>query len=210
MRNLLLAAGVALAGVSAGNAADALIVPEEAPVSVDTSFVNSVYFQVLGGAALGGDLDIYVLGGDVLNNTIPLNAGYGLAGTVGVTVWDGLSVEGDVFYTVRELDQEDAADYSTLSLMANLKYTLDLNDSFALYGAVGLGVIKLDEDDSFTYSGPGYQVIVGATARLTDNLSGLVEYRHQAGFEPLPRDGDDYYALDAPVGSVLAGLKMNF
>lgn len=212
MRVIAIAAVVLLAGLGSAQAADLVVVPEAELAPVDTGFVNSVYFQLLGGAALQADAELYVANGDVLNNILPLDTGYAIAGTVGVGIWEGLSVEADVLYSSRNLSDEDDYPFSTLSLMANLKYTLPLGDMLSIYGAAGVGVIDIGEgpgSDAFHYDGAGYQLIAGVSADFTDNISGVLEYRYQNTFDVAPREDDDYYGYIVPVSAVMAGLKFS-
>ena len=137
------AAATALCFTTQGFAADLIVMSDDAP---DMSALNSqIYVQLLGGVALPHDVTFY-LGTDVdaVDPTVP---GYAVAGTLGVVVYDGLSVEADVLHTFRDEEADGGDTYATTSLMANLKYTAHLNDMFSVYGAVGVGHIWLSNFD---------------------------------------------------------------
>lgn len=210
MRSLLLGAAVVLAGAVGAQAADLIV--EEAPVVADTSFVNSsIYVQLLGGFVQDLPVNYYSGGSD--SGEADTDFGYAIAGTVGVVVLDGLSVEADVLYSSRKYAEDSRETYSTLSLMANAKYTVQLNDTFSVYGAVGLGYVwGTDEypSGSDDYDSFGYQVIAGVGAKLTDNISAVAEYRFQDTFDKSNYQGSGDYGLIIPVSTVLAGLKFSF
>lgn len=213
MRSCLLAGVFALAGASAAHAADLII--DTAPVEpVTTGIADSgIYVQLLGGFVQ--DLDVTYYQGGSVNGTSGTEYGYGVAGTIGVVVMDGLSVEADVLHTSRDYGDADNGEFfTTTSLMGNLKYTIGLNDTFSIYGAAGLGYIwGTDEAPGYhaDYNGFGYQLIAGASAALTENITGLVEYRYQNQFDNTGNDPDDsFYGLAIPTSTVLAGLKLSF
>ena len=209
MRSLLLGAAVVLASAVGVQAADLIV--EEAPVVADTSFVNSgIYFQLLGGVVQDLPVNYYENGSD--DGDADTEFGYSFAATAGVVVLDGLSVEADVLYSARDYSYGDET-YSTLSLMANAKYTVELNDTFSIYGAVGLGYVWGTDawsGNSADYGSFGYQVIAGVGAKLTDNISAVAEYRFQDTFDKSNFEGSGDYGLSIPVSTVLAGLKFSF
>jgi opacity protein-like surface antigen len=209
MRSLLLGAAVVLASAVGVQAADLIV--EEAPVVADTSFVNSgIYFQLLGGVVQDLPVNYYENGSD--DGDADTEFGYSFAATAGVVVLDGLSVEADVLYSTRDYSYGDET-YSTLSLMANAKYTVELNDTFSIYGAVGLGYVWGTDawsGNSADYGSFGYQVIAGVGAKLTDNISAVAEYRFQDTFDKSNFEGSGDYGLSIPVSTVLAGLKFSF
>lgn len=183
------------------------LIGEEVVVEdVDVGFVNSVYFQLLGGVALPGSYT-YSFGDEY-----DLEPGYAVAASVGVVVIDGLSVELDLFHASRTLSVNDDMHIDTTSLMANLKYTAHLNEMFGIYIAGGLGIVAADEvepgevDDGSAF---GYQVILGASANLTDNFALLAEVRHQNTFAGVELS-DSGISIDVPTTAVLVGGKVSF
>jgi opacity protein-like surface antigen len=209
LRALLLAA-TALGFASAAHAADLIV--DTAPASVDPSFVDSsIYAQLLGGA-IGGDIQWWEDGED--DGNTETNPGWAVAGTIGVVVMDGLSLEADVLHTSRtSVDDGEDDVYTTTSLMANAKYTLHLNDTFSVYGAAGLGYIWQNENyfgTDYAYNGIGYQLIAGVGMKLTDNITGLVEYRFQDSLDRNNYTDDDYYGASFGGSTVLAGIKVGF
>lgn len=198
-----LACVLALSGTAM--AAD-LIVDDAVIEEVDTGFVNSVYFQVLGGASLGGAV-AYSFGDE-----FDLDAGYAVAGAIGVVVMDGLSVELDVFHAKRNYELSSDAAVATTSLMGNVKYTAELTDMFSLYGAAGLGIIHLEETEPGevdSADGFGYQLIVGLSAEMTENIALIGEFRYQNSFDGLEFSDSDV-SVDVPTAAALIGAKLSF
>src|SRR5690606_24093730 len=135
------AAAVVVIGALAAPALAADLIVDQGPATYDPSPVTSgLYLQLLGGTTLGGTLEYYspFYLAD-LEADIPAN--WAVAGVVGFgTGIDGLSIEGDAFYSKREYsDVNGDYELTTGALMAAAKYTAQLNDTFGLYGAVGIG-----------------------------------------------------------------------
>lgn len=213
MRSLMFAGALVLAGAVGAHAADLIV--DAAPAPVDTSFVNSgIYVQLLGGFAQDLDVTYFEDGAD--DGSVETNFGYAFAGTLGVVVMDGLSLEADVLHSSREYAFDSDDIYSTTSLMGNVKYTIGINDTFSVYGAVGLGYVWGNEtwnngNNSADYGSFGYQLIAGVNARFTDNISGVLEYRFQDTFDKSNyTSGPEDFGLSIPVSAVLAGLKLDF
>jgi opacity protein-like surface antigen len=173
---------------------------------------SSIYVQLLGGAALGNTVTYNDFpSGDPLEPDAT-KVGYAIAGTVGVVLKHGFSIEADVLDTHRDQDGGTSAYHST-SLMADLKYTLPVNDIFSLYAAAGLGYVWYGVTDptggNNPTSGAGYQLIAGANAKVTRNISLVGEVRYQDTFNA------NYLPLAivderAPTTAVLTGVKVGF
>jgi opacity protein-like surface antigen len=207
MRKLLLTSGLLLSTGYAAQAADLIIMPEEEPVAVSAS--PSIYVQLLGGAALGLDVDFFEDG--INDESYTMDTGLAAAATLGVVVMDNIAVEGDLYWTDRVFTTEPDYDLSTLSAMINVKAFLPVNEMFTLYGAVGVGYISYGVNpDEGNYNGWGYQLIAGATADLTENIAVVGELRYQSGFGEIPFENDDRYGIEAPTASALVGLKFSF
>ena len=200
MNKLALLAGAALVTLSGSAYAADLIVDEPAAMTTPAAD-TTLYFELLGGAALEGSLEYNDDSSD------DLDAGGAIAGVVGFgTGIEGLSVEADAFYSQRDY----LSDYTLTvgTLMADLKYTVNLNDSFAVYGAVGLGGVYLkDESSSGTvYAdnwGAGYLLKAGVTAKIADQVSLVGEVRYANSFDYI--DGEQ-----AGTTAVLAGVHFGF
>ncbi len=207
MKLSILSAGLVLAGAMSANAAD-LVVND--PVAVaDAGVIDALYLQFLGGVALPGAQDWV---SDFDSGEWALDAGYAIAVTAGVVVIDGLSVEVDGFFTKRAFTDEDGSS-STSSLMANLKYSVDVNDTFALYGAAGVGFIHEAHETGGSetgFNGAGYQLIAGVTADVTENIAVVAEYRYQNSFGPLVSEVYDDWTHQVPVHALLMGAKIAF
>jgi opacity protein-like surface antigen len=214
MRNkYALAAAFCVVAIPSAWAADLMPLAEPNAV-VDTTFVSSpIYVQLLGGATFGLDATFYL--GGALDAVDPTRVGYAVAGTVGVTVYQGLSIEADVMHTFRNEVAAGLDTYATTSLMANLKYTLPVNDIFSVYAAAGLGYIWVDNYDGppvdvdYSFGGFGYQLIGGASVAFTPNLTGLAEFRFQDSVKDYEIFGGAA-SLDLPTATVLTGLKLSF
>jgi len=168
-----------------------------------------IYAQLLGGSALG--LGVTFFNPFYVDATQP---GYAVAAAIGVNVMDGLSVEADFLRTFRNEVAPEGDTYGTTSVMANVKYTAMLNETFGLYGAVGAGYIWIDNYDgpapgqTYYFGGFGYQLIGGVSMAFTENLTGLLEARYQDSFHDYQVMGTD--KVDIPTFSILGGLKLSF
>lgn len=213
LRSLFLCTTAFIAFASASHAAD-LIVEEPGAPDVGQATSPSVYVQLLGGTA-SGDITLHDLQIPGLSPVYEMDLGYALAGTVGVVVMDGVSVEADVLHTSRTytISPDDTQD--TTSLMANLKAEMALNDMFSVYGAVGVGVVHsvtFATAATDEYSGFGYQLIGGVSAALTDSVSLIGEVRLQNSFGAMDPDNPSHqYTIDGgPLVTAMTGLKISF
>ncbi|WP_417307959.1 outer membrane beta-barrel protein [Devosia sp.] len=205
MTRSALLGGVALFALSMPALAADLIIDTPAPMAMAPAHETGVYAEFLGGAALPATM-IYDT-----DDEYDYAAGWAVAGVLGfATGIDGLSLEGDLFYASRDSspDENDEYNVTTASAMAALKYTVDLNDTFSVYGAVGLGGVYLrDEEIGGAVEaegwGAGYLLKAGVTAQVADAVSLVGEIRHVESFERID---------DEQIGttSVLAGVKFDF
>jgi opacity protein-like surface antigen len=199
---------VALATATASGAYAAPARPMPAPMAT----MPGVYVQVYGGAALAGtwtygNPDPYPGGVD----DVALGSAFGAS--VGMPVGpEGFSIEGDFFHTARTGDT--IYPVTTTSLMVDGKYTFHLSDAFDVYGGAGIGGVDLGYDygptENYNGWGLGYQVMVGASAKVADNINLFAEFRHQDTFGqvtvPSVNAGDTYTGR-APVNAILFGIK---
>ena len=190
-------------------AADLIIAPDEPMMAAPAS--PSIYVQLLGGAVAGLDMSFYEGASEY---PYSMDNGYAVAATVGIVVMDGLAIEVDVLHSSRGFSEYDGDTQDNTSLMLNAKGSVALNDTFSLYGAVGVGFIlstnNQSKGSSDDYSGAGYQLIAGASAKVAESISLVGEVRYQDGFSKLELDGDDYYTVDGKTVTVLAGVKFDF
>lgn len=208
MRKVLLTAALVLSSGCAVQAADLIIVPEGVPPAVVAS--PSIYVQLLGGAAVGLDVDFFEAG--ILDSSYEMDIGGAAAASIGVMVMENLAIEGDVLWTDRVFTTEPDYDLSTLSVMVNVKAFLPLADMFTLYGAVGVGHISysVNPQDSGDYGGFGYQLIGGVSADVAENIAIVGEVRFQDTFSEAPDTDFDLFGIRAPTVSVLGGVKLSF
>lgn len=170
----------------------------------------NIYVQLLGGFTAALDTTYFEGGAITDYNT---EAGFAVAATLGIVVMEGLSVEGDVMYSKRGYAEPFGDDTTaSLSVMGNVKYTAQIGDQFAIYGAIGLGHISISEFAVYPYyySGLGYQLILGAAMDLTESASLVAEVRYQNTFSPAEWEVDGNDTIDAPNLSLLAGVKFGF
>lgn len=169
---------------------------------------GAFYLQVFGGATLPGAVDIE--GGGVWD-TAP---GWAWGAALGVeTPLPGVAVELDYYSTHAEIDGV-GYDAETASLMANVVYTADLNDTFGVYGGAGLGIIRANDDDgagnsTFDDVHAGYQLKAGIIARVTPNVGVVAEYRWQDSFGRFDNDASAFNPISYPTSAVLAGLRLS-
>lgn len=205
----LLGVSLMTATCDMARAADA---PDGTP-SLDTSLLNSrIYVQLLGGAALANTVRYYFPNTNIALEPDATKIGSAWAASAGVVVVDGLSIEADILTTHRDQDG-GTSHYQTTSLMADAKYNAALGDMFGIYAAVGTGVIWYGVTDPFggnnLTSGLGYQVILGADAKISANFSLVGEVRFQDTFNAnfaTPANVD----IRMPTTAVLAGAKLSF
>ena len=205
MKKLAIVSAIILSASLPAAAADLIV---EDPAIADPLVLSGFYANVLGGVALGGIVDHNFDGGG--DHDHDLEGGMSFSAAVGYQFDNGLGVEVDLFHTSRD---EDGYDYglATTSLMAGVRYTVDLTDMISVYGGVGVGGIWTNDliyEDKTT--GLGYQLKAGVEVAVTENLALVGEYRYQDAFADMP--GEEYadFANRAPVHAVMAGLKLSF
>jgi len=210
LTRLVIAAGIAACAFASSAVAADLIVDKA--VDYATPAANGLYIELLAGVALPGTYEY--TDPDPYSYDIPL--GGALAGVIGFdTGIGGLSVEGDVFASQRDYDSWTL---TTATAMAALKYTVDLDDTFAIYGAVGLGGFYLhdeEQDGSDVWVdgvGLGYLLKAGVTAQVADDISLVGELRYANSFAPIEYvvPDSDTNTGQAGVAAALVGIKLDF
>jgi len=182
------------------------------PITPATQSSPQIYIEALGGASLPGKLEFFH---PAPNGVGELEVGAAFAGVVGLaTGIDGLAAEFDVFYTGRDytmLPPNLDGTTTMTTIMADLKYTVDLTDTFSLYGAAGVGVLRLQDSDS---TGPftdgwktGYVLKVGAATAIADNLSLVGELRYMNSFEYFEAISPTDDRSRAATSAALIGLR---
>lgn len=192
--------------LSTAHAAD-LIVDSAAPVA--EAAATSMYGKVFGGVALEGALDY-----DGLN--YDMDTGWIVGAALGADLMPGLSAELEVTGSSALYSNTDNS-LDALTVMGNLVYTVPLNDTFALYGGVGVGAAwvsyNYDGNDSYDADGVGAagQVFGGIEAEIADGVSLFTEARYQSAFSDVSiTDDSGSYDVEFNRTSVLAGLKLSF
>ena len=205
MNRLAVAAAAVLVSTSLSGAAD-LVVIDDPVVVPDETVLSGFYAQLLVGVALPGT-QYWVSG---IEGEWDMELGPAVAGTLGMTVLEGLSVEIDAVYTDQQFDPDDYdGSASTFSLMGNLKYSFALGEDFGVYFAGGAGYIWEQHLDDIDFGGWGYQVIAGASLDVTDNVAIIGEYRYQNSFAPLENVDDPDWTHEVPKHLVMVGAKLS-
>lgn len=188
------------------------IVPGPGAAATATQVSPQIYIEALGGVSLPGKLEFFH---PAPNGVGELEVGAAFAGVVGLTTGiDGLAAEFDVFYTGRDytmLPPNLDGTTTMTTIMGDLKYTVDLTDTLSLYGAAGLGVLRLQDSDS---TGPftdgwkaGYVLKVGAATAIANNLSLIGEVRYMDSFEYFEAISPTDDRSRAATSAALIGLR---
>jgi opacity protein-like surface antigen len=221
MRHFFLTAVAVVAMCGTAVAADLTVaeVPAEAPAA---SSING-YVQLMGGWVIPSTMDYFAELPIVAEGTVDFEAGWALGATFGLeTPVDGLSLEVDVLRTWADAPEGVIPEGSLIStsLMANAVYSVDLNDTFSLYGGAGLGMIALEAvpEDEVTWpvvtgSGAGYQVFAGVQADVAENVALTFEGRYQSSIDNIEMSVDEVGRVGEQEfnrTSVLVGLLFSF
>ena len=176
------------------------------PVFADSGLpsVQDFYIKAYGGLRVPDNLDWKGTAQD-------LGIGTTLGASVGVdTSVSGLAV--DLDYT------RSSATYSSLgtsldsqSLMLDAQYAPQLNLGLGIspYAAVGLGGVNVTYKASDGGNAFAYQLKLGATGPVTDQLSWFGEYRYQQALGEV-NVGSPAYPVEYASHSILGGLKLSF
>lgn len=161
------------------------------------------YAEVYGGAALGTD-------STYSGTSYDMDATWAAGAAFGVDMGNGFSLGVDVMKTGDANYTGYDASLSTFSVMAEGEYALALNDTFAVYGSLGLGAINVayagsDTDDAW---GAGYSAAVGVRANVTENMALFGELKHQDTFSAVELFGND--EVSAPTNTALVGVRLSF
>lgn len=160
------------------------------------------YAEVYGGAALGTDT--------TYNGTdYAMDPTWAAGAAFGVDMGNGFSLGIDVMKTGDATYAGDSETLSTFSVMAEGEYALALNDTFAVYGSLGLGAINVALTDGSTddaWAG-GYSAAVGVRANVTDSMAIFGELKHQDAFDTVELFGGD---IGAPTNTALVGVRLSF
>jgi opacity protein-like surface antigen len=160
------------------------------------------YAEVYGGASLGTDTQYN--GADYA-----MDPTWAAGAAFGVDFGNGFSLGVDLMKTGDAQYQTESATLTTFSVMAEGEYALALNDTFSVYGSLGLGAINvavngMGSDDAW---GAGYSAAVGVRADITENLALFGELKHQDTFDTVELFGDE---VGAPTNTALVGVRLSF
>jgi opacity protein-like surface antigen len=161
------------------------------------------YAEVYGGAALGTDT---VYNGD----DYAMGATWAAGAAFGVDMGNGFSLGIDAMKTGDAEYIDENATLTTFSVMAEGEYALALNDTFAVYGSLGLGAINVAVSSETTDDawGAGYSVGVGVRADVTENMALFGELKHQDTFDTV--ELFDSADVSAPTNTALVGVRLSF
>lgn len=192
MRKLLFL--VALAGIGTGTPALAQ------DLSLPT--VNNFFVQGFAGLRIPDNLRYD-------NTAEDLGIGTSLGASIGIdTSIPGVSFDLDYL--------KSSATYTGLgtvldsqSLMVDGQYALDLNMGIKPYAALGLGGVNVTYKSADSGNALGYQIKLGATGPINDQLSWFGEYRYQQAFGDV-NVGTPAYPVEYASHSILGGIKISF
>lgn len=196
MRTVVAGAILVAAGVSTGAQAQSL----------------DPYALLYGGFVKHGVMHVEGGGIPAPGTDMPVDHGWGVGAAAGVRVFDNLLTDVDVFLAKHRDYGPGLGDLETLSVMLNAKGAFALNDMFEVYGGVGVGGLYAYFDDNVAANcgwGPAYQLMIGVTAQVTENISLFGELRHQNTFGPIHTAPS---GLDVNIGGVnaaLVGIKLS-
>ncbi|ACJ27087.1 Outer membrane protein, putative [Shewanella piezotolerans WP3] len=133
---------------------------------------------------------------------------YGAYGGYNFNEWFGL--EGTIYLTNDFVDNEYAS-VNAASFSVAPKFTLVLNDTFSLYGKIGLASVAVVTDTfirDVDYQGFGLTVGAGVNAAVTDKLNIRLGY----DFTSAELDSDDFGAqdIDMDLSNVTLGMHYQF
>jgi opacity protein-like surface antigen len=160
------------------------------------------YAEVYGGASLGTDTQYNGV-------DYAMDPTWAAGAAFGVDMGNGFSLGVDIMKTGDAEYQSESATLTTFSVMAEGEYALALNDTFAVYGSLGLGAINVAVSSGTTEDawGAGYSAAVGVRADITDNMALFGEFRHQNTFDTVDLFGDE---VGAPTNTALVGVRLSF
>lgn len=160
------------------------------------------YAEVYGGATLGTDTEYD-------GTAYAMDPTWAAGAAFGVEVGNGFSLGIDMMKSGDAQYQTEDATLSTFSVMAEGEYALALNDTFAVYGSLGLGAINVAIDGGSAEDawGAGYSAAVGVRANVTENMALFGEFKHQNTFDTVELFGDDVHA---PTSTALVGVRLSF
>jgi opacity protein-like surface antigen len=170
-----------------------------------TSFYLKAYGGTTAEDALGVDAYVY-----------DLQRGNFLGGAIGfATPVPGLSVELDLSHSRANYAGDTNALEATLA-MANVVYSLPVNDNFGLYGGLGLGYAHVIDDclsyDQYDASGSAAaaQIFAGAEVTLIEAVSFFGELRYQSALETVSAtsEGEGTFGVDYARAALLVGIKV--
>jgi len=162
------------------------------------------YAEVYGGAAIGTD-STYNGTDYAMGTTWAAGAAFGVETPAGFSLGVDIMKTGDAVYDVNA-----DASLSNFSVMAEGEYALALNDTFAVYGSLGLGAINVAFADSGSTDsawGAGYSAGLGVRANVTDSMALFAEFKHQDTFSPVEIGGDEF---SSPTNTALVGVRLSF
>ena len=137
---------------------------------------------------------------------------------IGTTLGASVGVDTSVPGIALDLDYlRSSTTYSVLgtaltsqSLMLDAQYTLDLNLGIKPYLALGAGGVNLAYKSTDSGNALGYQLKLGATGPITDQLSWFGEYRYQQAVGSTVNVGSPAYPVEYASHNLLGGIKLSF
>jgi opacity protein-like surface antigen len=184
---LALAAAGAVAGLSTGAYA----------------FDDGFFFDIYGGATLPGTS---TYNNDGYDYDMLAGAAFGAAAGFYTPV-PGLAFKLDVMHSGAEYADYNYGVYN-FSVMAVGEYAAELNDTFSLYGAFGVGAVHVRYySDDYQGWGAGYEAAIGARAKIAEGISAFGELKYVGSFDDVAAGVND---INYPTLNALVGLRFSF
>ena len=134
-------------------------------------------------------------------------AGFSAYGGHNFNHWFGLEAQ---LFVTGGLD-DDGIDIGTGALSVGPKFTWAMNDTFSVYGKVGLAAMVIVTDtvfDDLEWTGFGVMYGVGVTAAVSESLRLRLGYEYTSG--DLDADRSIIPDLDADISQIALGLHYQF
>ncbi|MCL1051388.1 porin family protein [Shewanella abyssi] len=155
------------------------------------------------GAYVGGQIGAFSADVEELSES---GQSYGLYGGYNFNEWFGLEA---VLYGTNDILEEDGISVSATSFSVAPKFTWVINDTFSLYGKVGLASAALvfeSGSEELDFTGNGVVVGAGINAALTEKLTIRLGY----DLTSTTLEIDDLGDVDAEYSNVTLGMHYHF
>lgn len=151
------------------------------------------------------------------NDKMVYDLGYGVGGTAGYAMPNGLRLEGEIAYRSNGIDTINGfsvgADMTSWAFMGNALYDFNVQSSVRPHIGGGLGVVRgTVETGNFEFSDTVFaaQFIVGVDYNVAPDLALTIDFRHLRTQDLSLGAGSGLGAVEYSNSSVAAGLRKRF